>query len=129
MKCAKCGHDLAEEQALPGGYCRTCFFEIARERKSLTPEERKRLMRAVKEEMAGVLPREALRGILEECCQAMLMGKEDADEVLNRTLSRLDQLAGLSMCEEILGVLGALQTVLREQEALIRDKVKKLADL
>lgn len=132
MKCSKCNKALTEEEAIdgPGGrYCATCFCELARQPKRLTPEERQRLKRAVKDEMAGVLPREALREIIEDGYHALLIPKDDFDEVVNRTLNHVDQTAGLSMCEEVLGVIAALQATLREQETAIREKIKKLAML
>lgn len=132
MTCRKCSRSLAEDEALDGPdgrYCAACFCELARSPKKLSPDERARLKKAVKEEMAGVLPREALREILDECIKSVLIAKEDYDEVENRTLNKIEQAAGLTMCEEILGVIGALQATLREQEATIREKIKKLSGL
>jgi hypothetical protein len=131
MQCRGCSKAI-DGDALEGPeghrYCAGCFIELARAPRRLTSEERERLKRAVKSEMAGVLPREALERILEEGYGDLLKG-DDFDETIRRTINQIEQTAGLAMCEEVLGVLHALQATIAEQEKEIREKVRRLTGL
>lgn len=98
-------------------------------KQKLTSEERDRLKRAVKDEMAGVLPHDTLEEIVDGAIRAVLIGRQDADEEIRRALNRIDQAAGLAMCSEVLSVIRALQITLAEQEAMIREKIRKLSGL
>lgn len=61
--CSKCSKPIAGEGFELGPnqpVCLGCFMEAASKIKSITGDERKRLKRAVDEELAGLLPRQAL---------------------------------------------------------------------
>lgn len=131
MQCAKCGNEIDPSQAFdvgPKKYCTACFMEMAQSIKPMSSDERQRLKKLVQQEMAGVLPREALREAIEDGWGSILKGADFDDEV-NRLLNRIDQQAGLHMCQEVLTVILTLQKTLREQEAELREKIRRLADL
>jgi hypothetical protein len=135
MKCSNCGVGITDATCFEIGarrLCAGCFTDMAIQQRKLTSEERERLKRAVKEEMAGVLPRDALRAIFEETVGAVLKG-EDYDEVENRAVNRVEQIAGLAMLREMLSGLGQLKRALVDaieaQEGEIRDKIRKLTAL
>lgn len=135
MQCPTCGVAVTQQTGFATSanpddklLCSACFIALAMQQRQLTSDERARLKAAVKDEMAGVLPRGPLQEHLEDGYGALLKG-DDFDEVIRRTLNKIDQAAGLAMCQEVLGVIGALQATLREQEETIRDKIKKLSAL
>lgn len=68
--CGICGEPIPAER---GGfdvsgilYCGECFVAKASEHRTLSKEDRSRLRREVKEEMAAVLPRKVLRDLIED---------------------------------------------------------------
>jgi len=132
MQCSKCGAAIEDGKSFDSlsgkRLCLNCFLELAMSQKSLTGDQRKRLKKAVQDEMAGVLPREALIEAVEDGYAEILKGK-DFDEEVHRLVNRIEQLAGLSMCQEVLLVISALQKTLSEQEEEIRSKVKRLGEL
>jgi len=132
MQCAKCGAAISHETSFETGskkLCMNCFLELAQSFKPLSSEDSKRLKKAVKEEMAGVLPRDAIKEYIEDGLQAILVKREDYDEVTNRVMNQIDRAAGLTMCQEVLSVIMALKKTLEEQETEIRSKIKRLGDL
>jgi len=109
--------------------CGGCFMKRAERRRALTGDERTRLKEAVKEELAGVLPREALRGELEASMVRLMKGEADYEEEIGRIVNAVERLAGLAMCREVLSVLDALQAATLEQSEEIRKKMRRLASL
>jgi len=133
MLCETCRKEMAREDALEVGgksYCADCFYRVAQPfRENLTPEQRRYLREVVSQEMEGVLPRGALKDVVEDGFNRILSGKVDPEDEINHIVNRVEQIAGLSMCREILLVVQALKTTLEQQEEELRDKVRKLGKL
>ena len=133
MKCAQCSKEGSREETfeIEGGrsLCASCFVERAQKKRSLTGEDRKRLKAAVKEEMASVLPREALHQLIEEGYERLLKGDGDFEEEVGRLTNEIERMAGLAMCKEMLEVIRSIGDVFGEQEEEIRRKMRRLADL
>lgn len=132
-KCRGCGTPLDREKGFESGpgelLCVGCFVKRAEGRKPLSGEDRKRLKEAVKEEMDGLLPRDALCEAVEEGYGRLVEGEGEFDEEVGRMVNEVERLAGLSMCREMLGIVRGLQDVLVEQEDEIRQKMRRLAEL
>lgn len=128
MTCSKCSKTIDAESSF-NGICTDCFFELARSSKTrLTGDERKRLKKAVEEEMAGLLPHDALNEEVEAGYLRLLKGG-DFDENVGRLVNSVERMAGLAMFREILSVIQALKTTIEEQESEIRARIKKLENL
>lgn len=128
MTCKKCSKEITESESIEG-HCADCFVSMAQGIRALSSEERTRLKKMVAQEMAGLLPRDALRDLLEEGCDRILMGKVDTDEELNRMINSIERMSGLAMLREIMNVISALRTTLEEQEEELRSKIKRLGSL
>jgi len=131
MQCSKCGTAITIENSFEVSskrLCLQCFLALAQSAKPLTGDERKRLKKAVQEELAGLLPREALREAIEDGYASILKG-EDFDENVSRLVNQIERIAGLGMCNEILLVIMALKKTLEEQEDEIRSKIRRLGEL
>lgn len=129
--CSVCGNPILEGRGFDFDgrlFCASCFCKKAEEHRQLEGKDKKRLSRAVKEEMAGILPREALKELLEDGCHDLIQ-EADTDPILNRMVNEIERMCGLAMCREILNVIQGLQGEMGEQEEEIRKKIRKLAEL
>ena len=127
----KCGCTVSRDTSFDSGdgqICTTCLVTMAQATKQLTGDERKRLKKAVKEELAGVLPRQALRELIEDGYGRLLKGRDFDDEV-SRLANEIDRLAGMAMMNEMLNVIRSLKSTLDEQEDEVRGKARKLSKL
>lgn len=106
-----------------------CFIKVAQSRRALAAGDRDRLKRAVKEELAGLLPEDAVVDAFMDSLQAVLVRNEDADEVAHRHKNVIQRIAGLALCEKQLEVVDALKKTLDEQADEIRETIKKIGSL
>ncbi len=131
MTCLKCGCTVSRDTSFDSGdgqICTTCLVTMAQSQRKLTGDERKRLKKAVKDELAGVLPREALRELIEDGYGRLIKGRDFDDEV-SRLANEIDRLAGIAMMNEMLHVIRLLKSTLDDQEDEIRGKARKLSKL
>jgi hypothetical protein len=131
--CDTCLKELKREEALEVGdksYCAGCFCKVAEPfRGNLTPEQRRQLKAMVEQEMEGVLPLGVLRDVIADGLHRILSKKVDPEDELNHLVNRIEQICGLSMCREVLNVIGAIKTSMDQQEDELRDKIRKLGKL
>lgn len=129
--CSSCREPVLEGQGfeLEGRLlCPKCFCDRAQERRTLTKDDRNRLRRAVKEEMSGILPRQALRDLLEDGCHELIQDA-DSEPVLNRMVNDIERMCGLALCRELLDVIRGIRSGVEEHEEEIRKKIRKLAEI
>lgn len=133
MKCRQCSAEVDRQESFEienGGFlCASCFVDRAQKRKALSGEDRRRLKAAVKEEMASLLPRDVLRGLIEEGYERLLKGEGEFDDEVGRLTNEIERLAGLAMCKEMLQVIRTIGDAFGEQEEEIRGKMRRLAEL
>lgn len=131
MTCQSCGKAVTRESSFEVGggvLCVECFTAKAAKQSSLTPDERKRLKQAVKEEMGAIVSASAIRQHVEDGYTAILKG-EDVDEAINRTVNRIQQVAGLALGEHLYDVIRSMQTELGTQVDAIKEQIRKLGSL
>lgn len=130
MLCETCRIEIGRDQSFEVGdrhYCSNCFFKVADAfRENVTPEQRKRLRELIKEEMEGILPRAALKGIVADGFDRIAKKESAPDDELGHIVNQVERVCGLAMFREILSVIGAIKTALDEQEDQLRDKLRKL---
>jgi len=130
--CAGCSEETERDKAFEMGegrlLCPKCFVERAQSKKSLTGEDRRRLKEAVKQELAGLLPRDRIRDILEECYTNILKGS-DLDEEVGRATNEIERVAGLALCKELLSMLGGISKALEDEDAEVREKIRRIGSL
>lgn len=133
MKCKSCAAEVERKEAFEveggGALCAGCFIARAQEQRALTGEDRRRLKAAVKEELGTVLPREALRQLIEDGYERLLKGEGDFDDEVGRLTNEIERLAGLAMCKEMLDVIRTVGDTFSEHEEEIRGKMRRLANL
>lgn len=135
--CSQCGRDVAIQESFDLGtgkrLCPDCFIARAQSRRSVSGEDLRRLRKAVKEELAGLLPRDALRDMVSEGYRRILTRQGELDDVAGWLVNEIERMAGLALCRRQLEILQALRDAidhgLEEQEADVRDQIKRLADL
>lgn len=131
MACATCGKDVTERDSFEHGkgrLCAGCFMDAAQAIRTLTPDQRDRLKKMVKEEMAGVLPRAIVRQHVEDCLAAVLKG-HDEDEAINRAVNEIERTAGLAMLQHMLDSIGSVRKAFEGEEDEIRQKIRKVSQL
>lgn len=131
MTCQSCGKTVTRESSFEVGggvLCVECFTTKASKQSNLTPDERKRLKQAVKEEMGAIVSAAAIRQHVEDGYIAILKG-EDVDEAINRTVNRVQQVAGLALGEHLYDVIRSMQGELGTQLDAIKEQIRKLGSL
>lgn len=137
-KCSGCGNTLDDHNAgveLWGSwFCSGCFIGNATKlHKELTPED-VALLRTIGKELAGFLPADLLEMILIGFYRRS-SGKKDVPEAieLSRCVGELQRLTAFACFRQVLNLLktwqGTFTEFVEQQEAEIREKVKKLTDL
>lgn len=126
MTCKECGEPVEYKNAIEG-LCVPCVTKGGHVTR-LTPEDLKRLRRAVEAETAGLLSQELLLEILERMYDRLAKG-EPFDATIKETAIELQRLAGLGMCGEMLKITTALGNMATEQEEEIRRKMRVLSGL
>ena len=135
MKCMKCGQPVDRESAFDtdtGPRCRTCFFDYAMEHNvgaKLDLKALKLRKAAIEAETSGLLPREILRGLIEEGYDRLVSGKGKFDEEVEQLETAIQKLAGLAVSKNVMQVLEALGKLVEEQQEEVRGTVKRLAAL
>jgi len=131
VKCQQCDKAVTRETSFEMGggvLCIECFTSKAQRQSNLTPEERKRLKQAVKEEMGAIVSAATIRQHVEDGYAAILKGG-DVDEAINHAVNRIQQTCGLALCEHIADVIRSMQDELTRQMDAIRDQMRKLGSL
>lgn len=133
MTCESCSKAITREDSLEVGekhYCQDCFYKVAQPfRANLTPEQRAQLREMVGEEVEGVLPRAAIRQIIQDAITRILSKKADPEEEINHAVNRIEQIAGIAMFREMLNVLQSIRGGLDGPEEELREKLRKLTKL
>lgn len=130
MNCV-CGKPITREDSFEtpeGPRCAACFMKMAAARKAPTGEDLKRLKALVKEELAGLLPRDAIKGLIEEGYSRLVQGV-DFDEEVGRLMNEIERMAGLALCRQMLEALGALSKTIEDEIEEVRAKMRRLAAL
>lgn len=129
--CSKCGKHVLSTKGFeigPAFYCSLCFVEKAQEHRQLTKEDRNLLRREVKEEMAAIMDREALRCLIEDGCSDVVC-EQDPEPRLNAMVNEINRMAALAMHRELVGILAVLRDELDRQIDDLCKKAKKIAEL
>lgn len=133
MTCESCNKPITRDDSLEVGekrYCQDCFYRVAQPfRANLTPEQRAQLRNMVAEEMEGVLPRAAMRQVVEDAINRILTKKADPQEEVNHLVNRIEQIAGIAMFREMLNVVQSIRGSLDGPEEELREKLRKLTKL
>ena len=129
--CSKCGKPVRPPQGFDMGtafYCPICFVEKAQERRNLSKEDRNLLRREVKQEMAAILDREALRELIEDGCSDVVC-EQDPEARINLMINEINRMAALAMHRELMGILAVLRDELDRQIDELRKKMRNIAEL
>ncbi len=137
ISCSECADPIASRQEafeLDGTFlCGKCFTSRAQKRRALTGKDRERLRKAVKEELAGLLPSDALRDLIEDGYRRILLKKEDVDLVTGSIVHHIERMAGLALCERMTemmrGMRKALDQGFESEEAEMRELRRRLSEL
>ncbi len=137
ISCSECEEPIASRQdafELDGIFlCGKCFTTHAQRRRSITGADLKRLRRVVKEELAGLLPSEALRDLIEDGYRRIILKKEDLDVVTGSLVHQIERMAGLALCQRIDEMIQGMKKVMREgleaEEADNRELRRRLSEL
>ena len=131
MTCQQCNKVVTRETSFEMGgnvLCVECFTQKAQKQSGLTPDERKRLKQAVKEEMGVIVSAGPIRQYIEDGYAAILKGG-DVDEAINHATNRIQQAAGLALAEHLYDVIRSMQTELGTQLDAIKEQIRKLGSL
>lgn len=130
MFCETCRKEIKRDQSFEAGeksYCSECFFRVASAfRENITPEQKKRLRELVREEIEGLLPRAAIREIIEEGFNRIASRKGSAADELGHVVNQIERICGMVMFREILSVVSAIKTTLEAQEDELRSRLRNL---
>lgn len=136
MECAGCKAPVTRDDSFEIAgtvLCQKCLFSKAESQTTITGAQRDALKRLAKEELAGLLPRDALKDMLEQSLVAILRGRAEMDEEVGRCVNMVERMAGLAICREKLKVLAALREAfddgLKGLEEETRQQSKRLAEL
>lgn len=137
LNCEKCGDPVTRAESFETGngkyLCSSCFIEKAQSRRSVSGEDLKRLRTAVKEELAGLLPRGALKDLVEDGYRRILLQRESLDEVSGWVVNEIERMAGLAACRRVLGFIQGMREAmsggLDDGENEVREQIRRLADL
>ena len=129
--CTKCRKPVRPADGFDVGtsfYCRICFVDVAQEHRNLTKEDRNILRREVKEEMAALIDREALRELIEDGCSEVVC-ERDPEPRINSMVNEINRMAALAMHKELLGVLAAIRDEIDRQIEDLRKRMRNIAEL
>ncbi len=137
LSCSECADPIASRNdgfELDGVFfCGKCFTTRAQKRRSITGDDLKRLRRVVKEELAGLLPSDALRELIEDGYRRILLKKEDVDLVTGSIVHHIERMAGLALCERMTEMMREMRKVLVQgfetEEADMRELRRRLSEL
>lgn len=129
--CILCGQEVNRQNAFEtpeGLLCGDCFVRKAASQRKPTGDELKALKKAVKEELAGVLPRERLKELIEEGYRKILIEKQTIEVVAGNMVNDIERLAGVAVSIQVLEVIRALSSTLAGQEDEVRDQKKRIEE-
>ncbi len=138
MQCLGCKKETDRKSGIEFGndlLCVDCFTKRAQEAASSRPSgaKLKALRKAVKEELAGLLPEDALKQLIEDGYRRILIHREDFDVVSGSMKNQIQVMAGMAVCRRVLefmrGMSSAIVQGLESEEQEIRDQLKRLSDL
>ena len=135
VKCANpsCGREVSEATSLEVGkdrYCSECFIAKAQAIRtgSLTPAQREAIKREIREEMAGLLPRDTLKALVEEGYGRLVQGA-DFDEEVNRLVNDVERISSLAMLKEMLHMMEETGRQFERMQDDVRDRMRKVGQL
>lgn len=117
--------------------CVDCFTELGQKMMSsgqalVTGKNKEVLRRKIKEEMAGIIPRELLRDLFETGIRKILIGKEEPEDVYGWLVNQTEAMCGPALQRYRIKMLGALRTAmddsLEKEEQEARADLKKYID-
>lgn len=137
-KCAACGNSLdAHNEGIElwgVTYCSTCFItNAAKTHRDFTPEDLV-ILRRMGKELAGFLPPDLLEMILVGFYKrASTSTTRPPEDEISRCVGEIQRLTAFATFRQILNLMKTWQSSVNElvenQEAEIRDKIKRLTDL
>jgi hypothetical protein len=130
--CSKCGNPIVDKRGFEMEgvwYCSECFVEKAQSRKTISKKDLERVRKAAKEEFGGLLPRQALRDLVQEAFENSLKREMDTEAVLSTLVNDIERMAGLSLCRELLVVIKSMENELGNQHNEIEQKIRRISQI
>lgn len=132
VPCAKCGEPVLNQQGFEIGgvwYCSICFVEKAQNRKGLSKDQLNQLRKEVNNELFGLLPRDALRNLIEDAFSKSLEKDIDSDAVIMALVNDIERMAGLALCRELLGIVKSMEHEMGLQRTEVENKIRRISQL
>jgi hypothetical protein len=137
VNCAECGLAGERKDFFEVGdkaFCRDCFAELgqrmlSRSQAVATGQMKETLKKKIKEELAGIIPRDLLRQLFETGLRKILLGKEDPEDVYGWMVNQTEALCGPPLQRYRLKMLQtfrqAMEEALDREEEDARDALRK----